>query len=105
IVGSFLGFLSGVVAIGGGIFLSPLILNLQWGRPKEAAAAASAFIFLNSCAGLAGQMTKGLSSDLLDYWPLFLAVIIGGQIGSRVGTSKFISQQLVQKGTAVLILI
>ena len=104
LVGSFLGFLSGVVAIGGGIFLSPLMLNLKWGRPKEAAAAASAFIFLNSCAGLAGQLTKGIPSDIFEYWPLFLTVVIGGQIGSRVGTSKNVSQTLVQKGTAFLIL-
>lgn len=105
LVGSFLGLLSGVVAIGGGIFLSPLILNLKWGSPKEAAAAASAFIFLNSCAGLAGQLTKGMSEDVFNYWPLFIAVVIGGQIGSRVGTSKFVSQTLIQKGTAVLILV
>lgn len=104
-VGAVLGFLSGVVALGGGIFLSPLMMNLKWGKPKEIAATASAFIFLNSCAGLAGQLTKGVSSDLWDYWPLFLAVVIGGQIGSRVGTHKLVSQHLVQRGTAILILI
>lgn len=105
LVGSFLGFLSGVVAIGGGIFLSPLLLNLKWARPKEAAAAASAFIFLNSCAGLAGQLTKGIPGEIFEYWPLFLMVVIGGQIGSRVGTSKYVSQSLVQRGTAILILV
>lgn len=105
VVGGLLGFLSGVVALGGGIFLSPLMMNLKWGRPKEIAATASAFIFLNSCAGLAGQLTKGLPADLWDYWPLFLAVLIGGQIGSRVGTHKLVSQYLVQRGTAILILI
>lgn len=105
IVGALLGLLSGLVGLGGGIFLSPLMLNLKWGRPKEVAAAASAFIFLNSCAGLAGQMTKGFPSDLLDFWPLFLAVIVGGQIGSRVGTNPLVSQHLVQRGTAVLILV
>jgi uncharacterized protein len=105
VVGIFLGFLSGIVALGGGIFLAPLLLNLKWARPKEAAAAASAFIFLNSASGLAGQLTKGLPTEVLEFWPLFLAVIIGGQIGSRVGTSKYVSQRLVQRGTAFLILI
>lgn len=105
IVGGMLGFLSGVVALGGGIFLSPLMMNLKWGKPKEIAATASAFIFLNSCAGLAGQLTKGLPRDLWDYWPLFVAVVVGGQLGSRVGTHQLVSQHLVQRGTAVLILV
>ena len=73
IVGGFLGFLSGVVALGGGIFLSPLMLNMKWGRPKEVAATASAFIFLNSLAGLSGQIAKGISAEIFDYWPLFIA--------------------------------
>lgn len=105
LVGIFLGFLSGIVALGGGIFLAPLLLNLKWARPKEAAAAASAFIFLNSASGLAGQLTKGIPSEALDFWPLFIAVVVGGQIGSRVGTSKYVSQALVQRGTSVLILV
>lgn len=105
IVGGLLGLLSGVVALGGGIFLSPLMMNLKWGKPKEIAATASAFIFLNSFAGLAGQLTKGIPPDLWDYWPLFVAVLVGGQLGSRVGTHQLVSQHLVQRGTAILILI
>lgn len=105
LIGGLLGFLSGLVALGGGIFLSPLLLNLRWGRPKEVAAVASAFIFLNSAAGLAGQLTKGMPSDIAEYWPLFLAVLLGGQFGSRIGTNPLVSQHLIQRGTAVLILI
>lgn len=103
IVGGFLGFLSGVVALGGGIFLSPLMLNMKWGRPKEVAATASAFIFLNSLAGLSGQIAKGISAEIFDYWPLFIAVVIGGQIGSRVGIR--VPHALIQRATAILILI
>lgn len=105
IVGAGLGFLSGLVALGGGIFLSPLMLNLKWGKPKEVAATASAFIFLNSISGLLGQLTKGLPEGITDYWPLFVAVLVGGQIGSRIGSHPLIPERLVQRGTAVLILI
>lgn len=105
LVGALLGFLSGLVALGGGIFLSPLMLNLKWGLPKEVAATASAFIFFNSAAGLAGQLTKGGAEDFLSFWPLFVAVFLGGQIGSRIGTHPLLPQHLVQRGTAVLILI
>lgn len=105
IIGAGLGFLSGLVALGGGIFLSPLLLNLKWGKPKDVAAAASAFIFLNSVAGLFGQLMKGVPEGMADYWPLFFAVLIGGQIGSRIGTHPKIAERVVQRGTAILILI
>jgi uncharacterized protein len=103
-VGAILGLLAGLVGLGGGIFLSPLMLNLKWGNPKEVAATASAFIFLNSVAGLIGQMTKGVPEGLFSYWPLFAAVIVGGQIGSWLGSHKKVSNTLIQRGTAVLIL-
>jgi uncharacterized membrane protein YfcA len=94
-----------MVGIGGGIFLSPFLINLKWARAKEAAAIASAFIFLNSIAGLAGQMTKVISrSDLQPYVPLFVAVIVGGQIGSRIGTHNKITHLWIQRATGVLIL-
>src|SRR5665647_3649066 len=81
------------------------MLNLKWGTPKQVAATASVFIFLNSLAGLLGQMSKGIPSELISYWPLFVAVLIGGQIGSWIGSHQKISQVLIQRGTAVLILI
>jgi uncharacterized membrane protein YfcA len=105
VIGGFLGLVSGLVGIGGGIFLSPLMLNLKWGKPKEVAATASAFIWLNSIAGLVGQFVKGSEvGDIRPYWPLFVAVLFGGQIGSWIGTHSKVSQGLIQRGTAVLIL-
>jgi uncharacterized protein len=104
-IGAILGFLSGVVGIGGGIFLAPIMLSLKWGKAKEVAAAASFFIWLNSLAGLIGQFTKGYPVDLLDFWPLFMAVFLGGQIGSRIGSHQKVSQLTIQRATAVLILL
>lgn len=104
-LGGGIGLLSGLVGLGGGIFLSPILMNLKWGKPKEVAAAASFFIFLNSIAGLIGQFYKNSSLDLLIYWPLFLAVLLGGQIGPRLGSSKYVSQLAIQRGTAILILV
>lgn len=105
IAGGLLGFLSGMVGIGGGIFLSPLLINMGWARSKEAAAVASMFIFLNSLAGLVGQFSKDtMLPDPVTYLPLFLAVIMGGQIGSRLGTHSRISYQIIQKGTGLLTL-
>ena len=104
-IGGILGALSGVVGIGGGIFLAPLMLNLRWGKPKEVASTASAFIWLNSLSGLAGQSTKGIPSEIFNYWPLFIAVILGGQIGSLFGSHPKISQSSIQRLTALLILL
>lgn len=105
LVGAGLGLLSGIVGIGGGIFLSPLMLNLKWAKPKEVAAAASAFILLNSASGLAGQIIKGFQvQEIAGHLPLFLAVLLGGQIGSRLGTHPRVSQIWIQRATAGLIL-
>lgn len=105
LVGAALGLLSGMVGIGGGIFLSPILINMGWARSKDAAAVASFFILMNSAAGLGGQLTKDYNSqELSSYFPLFITVIIAGQIGSRIGTHSRISYSLVQRGTGVLIL-
>jgi uncharacterized membrane protein YfcA len=104
ILGSVLGLLSGLVGLGGGIFLSPLLHQFKWGRPKEIAASASFFIFVNSISGLLGQMTKQFNSELLSHWPLFLAVLVGGQIGSRLSVHQKVSSSLIQRATAILIL-
>ncbi|MDA0990894.1 MAG: sulfite exporter TauE/SafE family protein [Verrucomicrobia bacterium] len=103
--GGLLGLLSGLVGIGGGIFLSPIMMNFRWGRPKQVAATASVFILVNSLAGLGGQIVKHAGvSGIVPYWPLFLAVFVGGQIGSRLGAGA-LSQQRVRQLTAVLVLI
>lgn len=105
LTGGVLGFLSGVAGIGGGIFLSPILINMGWARSKDAAAVASVFILLNSTSGLLGQFSKdGSFPDASNYLPLLIAVIVGGQIGSRIGTHSKISYTLIQKATGALTL-
>lgn len=105
VVGAGLGLLSGMVGIGGGIFLAPMMLNLRWAKTKEVAATASAFIMLNSISGLAGQLTKERDlSGLSTHLPLFIAVAVGGQIGSCIGTNEHVSPVMIQRCTGVLIL-
>lgn len=104
VMGGVLGFLSGLVGLGGGIFLSPLMLNLNWGKAKEVAATASLFILFNSLAGLGGQLLKGGSANLFDYWPLYLSVIVGGQMGSRFGTSSIATDRFLKMATGLLVL-
>ena len=107
-IGAFLGCLSGLVGIGGGIFLSPVLYFLGWGTAKQIAATASGFIFVNSLAGLSGQYIKlqevssGLN-QITEFWPVFIAVLIGGQIGSRLSNTR-LSPQVIQQLTAVLVL-
>lgn len=106
-VGAGLGFLSGLVGIGGGIFLAPILYLMRWDNPRAIAAACSFFILVNSFSGLAGQLMKledlGALSGLAAYWPLFPAVLIGGQIGSRLASGN-LSPALIKRLTAVLIL-
>lgn len=103
--GLLLGLLSGVVGIGGGIFLSPLLLLKRWASPREAAACATVFIALNSLAGLAGQLTKPGATEALAWLPpLAIAVLVGGQIGSRLGAAV-LSPALIRRGTACLVLL
>ncbi len=104
-LGAVLGLIAGMAGIGGGIFLAPLLLHLRWGLPKQIAATAALFILLNSLSGLAGQFVKGTSMiDLQDYWPLFLSVFIGGQIGSRIGSGPVLSHRMIKDLTALLVL-
>ena len=104
-IGGAVGYLSGLVGIGGGIFLSPIQHLMRWATPRQIAATASVFILVNSLAGLAGQLTKlgtaGLTS-LVPYWPLLLAVLLGGQIGTHAGIRLF-SEPVVRRGTGILI--
>jgi uncharacterized protein len=103
-----LGLLAGIVGIGGGIFLAPVLHLIGWDQAKRVAASASVFILANSIAGLIGQLVKSGSNqatwtEVLAYWPLAIAVLIGGQIGSRVGV-QIISPALLRRLTAVLII-
>ena len=102
-----LGYLSGLVGIGGGIFLAPYLHFTRWGKAQQIAAAASLFILINSVAGLIGQSIKlgaaGGFADLAGYWPLALAVLVGGQIGSHLGV-RILPPLIIKRMTGVLIL-
>jgi len=106
-VGGFIGLLAGITGIGGGIFLAPVIYLLHLVPARTVAGITSGFILVNSIAGLAGHMLKaGEYSPLQGWvqaWPLFIAVIIGGQIGSHLGAYK-LPQTWVKRLTAVLML-
>lgn len=104
VVGGGLGLLSGLVGIGGGIFLSPILHFIRWDEAKKISAVASFFILVNSIGGLAGQLQQGSSLNWHFIWPLLLVVFIGGQIGSRLGARKF-NPMYVKRTTAALILI
>ena len=104
IIGGMLGFISGVVGIGGGIFLSPILFLLKVARPKHIIVAASLFILINSVSGIIGQLTKNLIlTEVQDYFYLLIAVLIGGQIGNYLNLKIFTSK-LLALVTASLVL-
>lgn len=86
-IGAAIGFFSGLIGIGGGIILSPVILLLHWADMKEAAAVSALFIWINSLAGLTGMMISGASIPLMAFALLALA-LIGGWIGGYLGSKK-----------------
>lgn len=88
VVGAFIGFLSGLIGIGGGIILSPILLLLKWTDQKQTAAISALFIFVNSLSGLAGQLTKGISfsADMFTYVGI---AFVGGLLGAYFGALKF----------------
>jgi len=89
-VGMIIGFFSGVVGIGGGIFLSPVLFLIRAGRPKHIVTAASLFILINSISGAIGQLTKNnVILEIQNYWYLLIAVLIGGQLGNFLNLKIF----------------
>ncbi len=102
-VGVGIGLLSGVVGVGGGIFLSPLMMLLRWADPKQTAAASAGFIVVNSAAGLIGRVMAGrvVMGPLV---PLVVAAFVGGVIGSRLGANHF-SGLWVRRLLAVVLVI
>ena len=83
LIGGILGFVSGIVGIGGGIFLSPILFLLRAAKTKIIITAASVFILINSLSGIIGQLTKKqVLEEIINYWPLLIAVLVGGQIGN-----------------------
>ena len=103
-IGSVIGFISGIVGIGGGIFLSPLLFLMKAGYPKHIATTASLFILINSIFGVAGQLTKNIVfNEFLNYWPLFLVVLTGGQVGNFLNI-KFLTNKTLALITSLLVI-
>ncbi len=107
IIAAPLGLLSGIVGIGGGIFLAPILHLLGWDSARRIAGTAALFILVNSIAGIAGQAAKlgdgVVIAQALDWWPLVIAVLIGGQIGSHLGVSLY-PQPIIRRVTGAVVL-
>ena len=94
-IGSILGLISGIVGIGGGIFLSPILFLLKVEKPKIIVTTASLFILINSISGILGQLTKeNILTELSNYIPLFISVFIGGLLGNYLNLKIFTSRVL-----------
>jgi len=100
--GGIIGFLSGMIGIGGGIILSPVLLLLQWTNQKQTAAISAAFIFVNSLAGLGGMLTQGISftGNMLMY---IAVAFTGGLLGAYFGAKRF-NQNVLKYILAVVLL-
>ncbi len=100
------GLLAGLSGIGGGIFMAPVLHLIRWADARRIAAFASLYILINSITGLSGQIIKSgaqsLAGPTSEYWPLLLAVFVGGQLGSLLGM-KFLTPRLFRTLTALLI--
>ena len=92
-VGAIIGFFSGLIGIGGGIILTPIILLLHWGNMKEAAAVSALFIWVNSVAGLVGQLSTGVNLDT-EIFVLVAVALLGGVLGGYFGSKKLNNQKL-----------
>ena len=104
LIGSVLGLISGIVGIGGGIFLSPILFLLKADKPKNIATTASLFILINSIFGVLGQLTKeNILNEIILYWPLFLTVLIGGLFGNYLNL-KIFSNRVLALTTSLLVI-
>ena len=104
LIGGTLGFISGVVGIGGGIFLSPILFLIRAARPKHIVTAASLFILINSIFGIIGQLTKNdVLTEVSNYWYLLVAVLVGGQVGNFLNLRIF-PTRILALVTACLVL-
>ena len=103
LIGGALGFISGIVGIGGGIFLSPILFLTRAGRPKHIVTTASLFILINSVSGIIGQLTKNaVLIEIPNYWYLLAAVLIGGQLGNFLNL-KIFPTRILALVTAILV--
>ena len=104
LIGGTLGFISGVVGIGGGIFLSPILFLIRAGKPKHIITTTSLFILINSITGIVGQLTKNeVLSEIPNYWYLLGAVLIGGQLGNFLNL-KVLPTRILALVTALLVI-
>ena len=106
LIGSILGLISGLIGIGGGIFLSPILFLLKADKPKNIITTASLFILINSIFGIFGQLTKdNIINELSSYLPLFLVVLIGGLIGNYLNLKIFSNRALTLITSLLVILV
>ena len=106
LIGGLLGIISGTVGIGGGIFLSPILFLIRAAKPKYIVTAASLFILINSISGALGQLTKNeVLNEVMNYWLLFIAVLIGGQIGNFLNLKIFPTQILALVTSCLVIFV
>jgi uncharacterized protein len=103
IIGAAIGFLSGLIGIGGGIILSPLLLLLKWSDLKQTAAISALFIFVNSLSGLTGQLQKGISFSV-DMYVYVAVAFVGGLCGAYFGSLKF-RQNVLQYLLALVLIV
>lgn len=102
VIGAAMGLLAGLTGVGGGIFLSPLLLMLGWAGTKETSAVAAPFILVNSIAGLAAGFASGAGTLPQHFWILGVAVLIGGWLGAGYGSRKF-ANPLIRRVLAVVL--
>jgi len=102
LIGAVIGFLSGLIGIGGGILLSPILLFLKWTDQKQTAAISALFIFVNSLSGLAGQFTKGIQFNSNMIWYVAIA-FVGGLCGAYFGALRF--KQTILKNVLAIVLL
>jgi uncharacterized membrane protein YfcA len=103
IIGAAIGFLSGLIGIGGGIILSPVLLLLKWTDMKQTAAISAIFIFVNSLSGLAGQLQKGINFSA-DMYAYVVIAFVGGLCGAYFGSLK-LKQDFLKYLLAVVLII
>lgn len=103
LIGALIGFLSGLIGIGGGIILSPVLLLLKWADMKKAAGISALFIFVNSLSGLAGQLTKGVHFNQ-DMYAYVVIAFTGGLCGAYFGSIRF-SQSILKYLLAIVLMV